>query len=260
MIFKPRQVPPSNVKFWFVEALALSQRRLFHFLALSLALYIVISIRSGDVAMFLPPILFPVILAFGCAIAKSADESVPLLKVVSGVGSAGWLRVASAAAIPWAVFVVMYMFAGVFSDGSSGDINMPAQDELRQAVGISDWQTLARFCVFGIVVLAGLYIFFRFTCLVWFLWTLCAVANLPLLEAFFQSCEGVSINRFVMWPYMVSTCLLFVLPMLLGIWVLYPWLAITCSMLYTSYRDVWLSRRTNYPVQSSSVSMEQSVS
>ena len=256
MIFKPRQVPPTNVKCWFVEALGLSRRRPFHFLALSAALFIVISFKSGDVTMFLPPILFPVILALGCAIAKSADESVPLLEVVSAVGSAGWLRVATAAAIPWTVFLVMYMIAGVSSDGSSGDLNL-VQNDLRPAVSIANLEALAKFSALAIGGIAVVYIYFRLTCLVWFLWTLCAVANLPLLEALYQSYEGVSINKFVIWPYVISTCLLFVLPMLLGIWVLYPWLAISCSMLYTSYRDVWLSRSTNYPVRSLAVSVQQ---
>ena len=260
MMFKPRQVPPSNVKFWFVEALALSRRRLFHFLALSVALYIVISIKAGDVIMFFPPILFPVILALGCAIAKSGDESIPFLEVVSGVGSAGWLRVATAAAIPWTGFLVIYMFSGVLSDGSSVNLNMPAQNELRQAGSNLNWEALAKIGGLVIGVLAVAYIFFRVTCLVWFLWTLCAVGNLPILEALDQSYEGVSVNKFVIWPYAISSVLLFILPMLLGKWVLYPWLAITCSMLYASYRDVWLSRSTNYPVRSLAVSLQQSAS
>ena len=260
MIFKPRQVPPSNLKFWFVEALALSQRRLPHFLALSVVLYAVISIEAGHVTMLLPPIIFPVILALGCAIAKSGDESVPFFEVVVGVGSAGWLRVATAAAIPWIVFLLLFMFSGVFSDGSSEDLNTLAQNELRQASGISNWQAVARTSGLVLSAVAVAYIVFRMTCLVWFLWTLCAVGNLPLLEALDQSYEGVSINKFVIWPYAISTVLLFVLPMFLGIWVLFPWLAITCSMLYASYRDVWLSRSTNYPVRSRAVSLQQSAS
>ena len=210
--------------------------------------------------MLLPPILFPVILALGCAIAKSGDESVPFLEVVSGVGSAGWIRVATAAAIPWSGFLLLYVFSGVFSDGSSGALDTPLQDELRQAGSSLTWQTVAKTAGLVIGTIAVIYVFFRFTCLVWFLWTLCAVANLPLLEALDQSYEGVSINKFVIWPYAISTVLLFALPMLLGIWVLYPWLAITCSMLYASYRDVWLSRSENYPVRSRAVSLQQSTS
>lgn len=259
MIFKPRQVPPGNIKFWFVEALALSQRRLLHFLALSVALYIVLSIEAGDVTMFLPPILFPVILALGCAIAKSGDESVPLIEVVFGVGS-GWLRVATAAAIPWTGFLLIYVLLPEFNDGSPVDLNTQAQDKLRQADDISSLQAVAKVSILALGVLAVAYIFFRFTCLIWFLWTLCSVANLPILEALDQSYEAVCINKFVIWPYTISTVLLFVLPMLLGIWVLFPWLAITCSMLYASYRDVWLSRSANYPVRSGAGSLQQSPS
>jgi len=260
MIFKPRQVPPGNMKFWFVEALALSRRRLFHFLALSIALYIVLSIEAGAVTMLLPPILFPVILAVGCAIAKSTDESISFIDVVFGIGSQGWLRVASAAAIPWVGFLIIYMLIPESDGGQSGDLSMLAQDGLQQAGSDFNWQTRALIGAVVIGVLALAYTFFRLTCLVWFLWTLCSVANLPLLEALDQSYEAVSINKFVIWPYAISTVLLFALPMLLGIWVLFPWLAITCSMLYTSYRDVWLSRSVNYPVRSQVVSLQQSPS
>lgn len=260
MIFKPRQVPPSNLKFWFVEALALSRRRLFHFIALSIALYVVISIEAGQVTMLLPPILFPVILALGCAIAKSGDESVPFIEVVTSVGFAGWLRVATAAAIPWTTFLVLWVFSGAFSDGPSVDLNIQMQHELRQAGSDFSWRSLTMIGFLAIITPVIIYFFFRFTCLVWFLWSLCAIADLPLVEALEQAYEGVSINKFVIWPYAIATVLLFALPMLLGIWAVYPWLAITCSMLYTSYRDVWLSRSKNYPVPSLVVSMQQSAS
>ena len=69
--------------------------------------------------------------------------------------------------------------------------------------------------------------------------------DMPVSEAFDQSLDATELNGFVVWPFAALSLLLivtFVVPVLF-----LPWFAITTSMMYVSYRDVWLRRTHSEP-------------
>jgi len=97
-----------------------------------------------------------------------------------------------------------------------------------------------------VLVMASMVIILRSYCFLWFFWTLCILPELPAVKALDQAVDGQKLNGFIVWPFTAGSVLLVFTLFFPVLFV--PWLAITTSMMYVSYRDIWLMNPKNQPV------------
>lgn len=238
MYFSPRKVPSGNMKFWFVEALELSKRKAFFFLLLGL-----VSMWFGalDESGIILVCVFPLILSLGCVVAKSADFSESSLKKIVEVAPQAWMRVFFIGLMPLFVLFAITLLIETISPGNPGAFF----EHLEKSQDVSETRNLIGFSIVIAIGASLIGLALWITSYLWFLWPLIVIGELPAVEAFNQSFDGFYINKFIVWPYAVSVLsllLVHILPMLF-----IPWLAISTSMMYVSYRDVWLGRKENHP-------------
>jgi len=242
--FKPRQVPRTNLKSWFVEALELSKRNAVAFVMLGL---LAMGLGAIDKSRITLICLFPLFLSLGCVVAKSADNSESLLKAIVEVAPRAWARVVIIGSTPLIVVLLFILLIEIIIPGNIEALTY----RMEQTQALSATRTSIDF---GLVVLIGavaIGMMLWITSYLWFFWTLIVIGQLTVVGALNQSFEGFFINKFVVWPYAVSVLtllLVFHLPM-----IFIPWLAITTSMMYVSYRDVWLGRKDNKPITSDAI-------
>lgn len=238
MQFSPRQVPSGNMKFWLVEALELSKRKAGLFLVLGL---VSIGLGAIDESGIIFVCIFPLILSLGCVVAKSADVSDSSLKKIFEVAPRAWMRVVIIGLMPLIVLFAIILLIETISPGKP----VALFSYLEKSQDVSVTRNLIGFSIVFAIGASVIGLALWITSYLWFLWSLIIIGELPAIEAINQSFEGFYINKFIVWPYAVSVMsllLVHILPMLF-----IPWLAITTSMMYVSFRDVWLGRRENHP-------------
>jgi len=232
------------MRLWLAEALELSKRGVLPFLLLGLGIYGVrLIVGSGLVLLC----LFPLILSLGCVIAKSTDSSNTLLKTISEVAPIAWVRVFIVWSVSLAIFALpglVLEFTGlmqlIFPDSISSDGVLKENG--------SELRALIKFSILIAMFASLIAVLLWMTNFLWFFFTLCVIAELPLMESYEQASDGVLLNKFVIWPYIICVLTLLIIE------VLFPplfllWLAVSTSMMYVSYRDVWLAKTKNSPVE-----------
>ncbi len=238
MHFSPRKVPSGNMRFWFVEALELSKRKALLFLLLGL---VSMGLGALDESGIILVCVFPLILSLGCVVAKSADFSESSLKKIIEVAPQAWMRVFFFGLMPLFVFFAITLLIEMISPGNPGALFK----HLEKSQEVSVTRNLIGSSIVVVIGASVIGVALWITSYLWFLWALIVIGELPAIQAINQSFEGFYINKFIVWPYAVSVLsllLVHILPMLF-----IPWLAISTSMMYVSYRDVWLGRKENHP-------------
>ena len=241
MNFGPRRVSRSHVRLWYVEALDLARRRAVAFLTLGLG---AMAIELIDGTAMLLPCVFPPVLALGCTIAKSADDSTSVLTTLRQSASSAWARVFIVGASVWLLYMSANLVHEAFGSVSLDPISAVMPEEASAREGAALWTLVEIGCYALIGVPSAVYVVWN-TRLMWFIWTLCAIAELPLPEALAQAEKGAVLNGFVVWPYALGILTMIPVMSLPALFV--PWLAITTSAMYVAYRDVWLGRAQNHP-------------
>lgn len=221
-----------------MEALQLTRRRVWAYLCFGL---LPLALSRIDNSVLLVTATFPLMLAGGCAVAKSADHSQSTFQCFREIGSRSWIRVfLIGAALPLAL-------AAFSMSVESVGLDQLAQSQLsrqlsRNEPGPSVVFTTIIFVVCVLLVI-GVAVILRSYCFLWFFWTLCILPELPASKALDQAVEGSLKNRFIVWPFTVSSVLIVVTLFLPVLFVV--WFAITTSMMYVSYRDIWLMKPQN---------------
>jgi len=244
MDFRPRAVPRSHVKTWLIDAIELSKRRIAWFVALAVA---AITLVLLDPTRLLFHCTFPVFIAAGCLIARSADLSLSVPEVLQQVDRRVWIRIFLAGATPWIFIVLFVSLIDLISSSEPGVSGVsPSLAEQLESISVT-WLNWLTGIVIVLIVIAAAY-FARF---LWFLGPLLGVAEIPLAEAVVQSFDALKLNRFVTW---VFVAFLFWLILCGFFWVLFfPWLAVAASTMYVSYRDIWLGNFRNEEVREEQV-------
>jgi len=221
-----------------VEALQLTRRRVWVYLCLGLLPLALIRVDNSGL---LVTATFPILLACGCVLAKSADHSQSTLRCFLEIGSRSWIRIfLIGSAIPVALTVISIPVETV-------ELNQLAQNQLSKNESGSATLFLSVFIVVCFLILISVVIVLRYYCFLWFFWTLCILPELSASKALDQALDGWLLNRFIVWPFAASSLLLFVTLFLPVLFVL--WLAITTSMMYVSYRDIWMMKPKNQPAK-----------
>lgn len=217
-------------------------RRVWEFIALGICFLGIVYI---DVSGFAAPCLLPLALSIGCVIAKCADNSKPLYQALRAVKPHAWLRVFLAGSVPWAFLGGFGLVLEIFGVGG-GDPFSDIPNNVSSSSNTGVIQNMVFFSVILAMLASMIVVLMWFTRFLWFFWPLLTIAEIPFLEAFDQAINGSDVNGFVVWPFATCSFLLLypVIPMPA---LLIPWLAITSSMMYVAYRDVWLSRSSNLP-------------
>lgn len=221
-----------------MEALQLTRRRVWAYLCLGL---LPLALSRIDSSGFLVTATFPILLACGCVLAKSADYSQSALQCFRDIGSRSWIRVlliGSALPIALTVFGIATEAVG---------LDQIAQNQLSQNASASNTQFLYVFFVVCILLMVSIVIVLHSYCFLWFFWTLCVLPELPAAKALDQALDARLLNKFIVWPFTVGSVLLVVTLFFPVLFVL--WLAITTSVMYVSYRDIWLMKPENQPAK-----------
>lgn len=243
--FQPQRVPPQSIWLWLREAFALCQRQPLYFLV----------ITAGWAGVWYLPVPFtyllllglPLPLAAGCLVAHAADTSRSPLEVLLSMRFGVWRDLLIAGAAPWVTVVGMIWTIMVLTMpvtfALGGDTNFVSSLPLGSPRG---WQPLRD--LFGVT--------FVWLCTVgfvgWFLVPLMAVAGLPMLQAYAQAVRGIALNWFVVGVvFFVAWVCVPLLSFLSPLFVA-PVLSLLSSVMYVSFRHIWLGRGKNEAVQAAS--------
>lgn len=239
--FQPQRVPFRSLVLWAREAFALCLRKPLAFLALAFA--------WSMLALLPPPFEFllllalPLPLAAGCLFAQAADAGRSPLAMLRNLPWANWSELFLAGSVPWLVvggFIASLSLALAGSNPWSGETDLLSK--LPLAVDI-DWRALsvlyaAQFLWLGTLGVVG-----------WFLVPLQAVAGMPLPTAWQQAVRGLALNGFVAGVVLFAAWVCVPLLSLLSPLLAAPLLAFVSSMMYVSFRHIWLGRGMNEAVQ-----------
>ena len=246
MLFKPRKVPSTNMKSWFVEALELSKRHAVLYVALGvLTMGLAVMDKNGLVLTS----LFPLILSLGCVVAKSADHSESILKSIVEVAPRAWARVLILGSAPAVFLVIVTLIVTLLVETINPSSLGALFYHMEQSQELSATRNTMGFSIIVAIVVLVIGFTLWITSYLWFFWTLIVIGELPVFDAVNESFEGFFINKFVAWPYalcVLTLSLVFLMPV-----IIIPWLAVSTSMMYVSFRDVWLGRKDNHPAVAS---------
>jgi len=243
MEFQPQQVESKSWRYWFKEALSLSTRNILLFALLALLV-------SGT--HYLPELLrgftllgIPLFLSFGVVLAESADKSNTFFSAASKTPRIVWVRLFIAGSIPWimaSVFGVVLMMISrlIGAHGNPSDFD------------IAQTQTLSVAYEAGMAMLAVmLFWFITIGYFLWFVVPLIVIAELPIIESYEQSFEALSLNGWFVKVILAFSFAALLFALFLPI-LFIPWYAMASSMMYVSFRHIWMGKRDNNPVPVSS--------
>lgn len=231
MNFQPQRVDAKSVFYWFREGLDLSIRKLLIFITLTLIFcgidYLPLSLNQSLI------FLIPMLLGLGCIVAYCADAGYNILVILRSKPIKVWFNLFYIGFIPWIPLIILSIFLVFLSGDVKGDAFVPVPPKPTDFNGGS--------ALFALM-------FLWFICmgyLIWFIIPLVAIAELPLVIAFEQAGKALGLNKFVIFLVIFFSFSCFfgiILPL-----IVFPWVAIVTSMMYTSYRHIWLDRGLNYP-------------
>ena len=223
MEFKPQRVEPKSWRFWFKEGLSLSTRNIFSFALLALlasATHYLPGFLRG-----LTVLVIPLLLAFGVVLADSVDKSNRFFSRISKIPLVVWARLFAAVSMPSLLFFVLSVVL----------IN------IIPPIGDQGGDMLELMLIWFII--AGY--------LLWFVVPLTVIAELPLIESFYQSLEALYLNRWFFRIILAFGFTAYLFALFLPI-LFIPWYAMASSMMYVSFRHIWMGERDNNPVPVSS--------
>lgn len=240
--FTPQRVSPRSIGLWLREGAELCQRQPLYFLA----------VTAGWAGVWYLPLPFtfllllglPLPLAAGCVVAHAADTSRSPVHGLAAVPLNVWRNLLIAGALPWLVVGAMIVALAVLTLpvtlALGGDTNIFETLPLGAPQG---WQafhdlfavTFIWLCTVGMVG--------------WFIVPLMAVAGLSIVQAYVQAVRSIALNWFVVGVvffigWVCVPLLSFLSPLFVA-----PLLAILSSMMYVSFRHIWLGKGRNEAAQ-----------
>ncbi|HID99443.1 MAG TPA: hypothetical protein EYP59_04045 [Thiotrichaceae bacterium] len=237
MEFKPRRVAPKSWRFWFKESLSLSTRNILSFTLLALLV-------SG--AHHLPELLrdfvifaIPLLLSFGVVLACSVDKSINFLGAVSKTPRVVWVRLFVAGSMPWLILSAFGIVMGLIMQlmGVEGT-PPPSFDSGQNTYVIYEAGMSMLATMFVWLLILGYFL--------WFVIPLIVVAELPLIESFDQSLDALLLNGWFVRIILSFSFSAFLFALFFPI-LFIPWYAVTSSMMYVSFRYIWMGKRDNNP-------------
>jgi len=236
MEFKPQTVEPKEIFGWLKESLDLTVRHpliSICFTALIIFLFAAPTWLSGFLFAS-TPILFGI----GCVIAAAGDEGDQPLTVLWKKPIAVWGRLFMLGAYPYVLAIIGFALTSALPIGTSA--------------GAEPAQISSTFSA-GVVMLFALYVWLAAGPFIWFFVPLIVIAEMPLTEAASQAGQAFILNRFVLLLSLalgVLSQFAIILPVLV-----FPFVALVTSLMYVSYRHIWMGRGLNHPVANHSLSM-----
>lgn len=229
MHFEPQQVSPRDSLLWGKEALELTVRHaLVHVIVIGAAIYLFAA------QLWLSGFLFasiPVLFGLVCVIAEAADEGESPISKLRSKNIRVWGRLFMLGLYP-------YLLA-IFGMALLSILPVQAQSEVQATAYNGSFSS-------GVIMLFAIYAWLVAGPFIWLAAPLLAVAELPMGVAYNQANQAFKLNGFVLAIPLalgVIAHLGFLLPVLV-----FPLIAITGSMMYASYRHIWLGRGMNHPV------------
>ncbi len=240
MNFQPQRVEPSSAIYWFKEGLELSVRQSWLFIVITLV-FCGIHYLPAPVTQILLFVI-PMLLGAGCIVAECADLSASSIATLKAKPFRVWLNLFYVGFLPWVpIFVFGLLLIGL---GVEGEGFVPGEPTPTPFDG-------------GAALLALM--FFWFVTMgywIWFVVPLVAVAELSPVIALEQAVVALDLNKIV-----ISIVLIFAVCCLIGMispLLVFPWVALVASMMYTSYRHIWLDRGLNHPTMAMSPQLVES--
>jgi len=240
--FTPQRVPAHSIWLWLREGFALCQRQPIYFLC----------ITAGWAGVSYLPLPFtyllllglPVPLAAGCLVAHAADTSRSPLEVLLAMRFGVWRDLLIAGAAPWIAVVGMIGAITVLTLPFTVALNGNADFLAGLPLGTPhDWQAFRD--LFGVT--------FLWLCTVgfvgWFVVPLMAIAGLPLVQAYNQTVRGIALNGFVVGVVFFAAWVCVPLLSFLSPLFVAPVLSILSSVMYVSFRHIWLGKGKNEAVR-----------
>lgn len=234
--FRPQRVPPASIRLWLRESFALCRRQPLWFLGVAVAWTGVGLLPLPLGFLMLLGLALP--LAAGCLVAHAADTSRSPIDVLAAITSRAWLDLLLAGALPW-----LAVGAAILAIASLAQPVLPQAEPLLTVPQFAraEWQPFrdllaAIFLWLATVGVAG-----------WFVVPLMALAGLPLLQAFSQAVQAISLNGFVIALVYGIAAVGVPLAALLSPLLAAPLLAMLSSLMYVSFRHVWLGQGSNMP-------------
>lgn len=240
MNFQPQHVEPSSAIYWFKEGLELSIRQSWLFILITLV-FCGIHYLPAPVTQILLFVI-PMLLGAGCIVAECADLGSNSIATLKAKPFKVWLNLFYIGFLPW----VPFFFIGLLLSGLGveGDGFSPGKPAPTAFDG-------------GAALLALMFFWFiTMGYWIWFVTPLVAVAELPLIIAVEQAFEALDLNKIVIIVVLIfAFCCLFgmISPLLV-----FPWVALVSSMMYTSYRHIWFDRGLNHPTMAMSPQLVES--
>lgn len=235
MNFEPQKVSATSAFLWMKEGLELSIRQFLMFFVMTM-------VFCGS--FYLPPVFshlmlffIPTILGIGCIIAECADKSLNLIDALDKKSGHIWFNLFAVGIVPWLIPIALALISNAL--GIEGD-NFSPQDP--GATAFDGGAALLGLMIFWFLI-AGYW--------VWFIVPLISVAEAPLALSIDQAIHALSLNKFV-----ILIVLVFALSGIIGFLspiLIFPWLALASSMMYVSYRHIWLGKGENELVKTSNV-------
>ncbi len=230
MHFEPQQVSPQDSLLWGKEALELTVRHaIIHVMVIGVAIYIFAA------QIWLSGFLFasiPVLFGLVCVIAEAADEGVSPLSKLRAKNIRVWGRLFMLGLYPYLLAIFGMVLISL--------LPIPTHSGVETTTYNGSFSS-------GVIMLFAIYAWLVAGPFIWLAAPLLAVAELPMGVAYNQANQAFKLNRFVLViPLVLGVIahLAFLLPVLV-----FPLIAITGSMMYASYRHIWLGRGMNHPAR-----------
>ncbi|HLU62303.1 MAG TPA: hypothetical protein VKZ99_08135 [Gammaproteobacteria bacterium] len=238
--FRPQRVPASSVWLWLREAFALCRRQPLWFLGIGAAWSAVSLLPLPFSLLMLLGLGLP--LAAGCVVAHAADSSRSPMDMLRSVSASTWRDLLIAGALPWLAVGGLILAVSVLTQPlelMAGVDNGPLftlPEFLR-----GQWQPLRDLSLALVTWLVAVGI------VGWFVVPLMTLAGLPLLQAYGQAIQAISMNGFVVGLVFAIAVICAPVFMLLSPLFAVPLLAMLSSLMYVSFRHIWLGQGRNTP-------------
>lgn len=226
MEFKPQAVEPKDIPIWFRESLDLTVR---HPLISICTTALIIFLFAAPT--WLSGFLFattPILFGIGCVIAAAGDDGKSPLGQLWSKPLKVWGRLFMLGAYPYLLAIFGAAITTIIPMATSG--------------AVTPEQVSPSFSA-GVVMLFALYVWLAAGPFIWFFVPLIANAEMPLDMAAAQAGEAFMLNRFVILLSLalgVLSQFAIVMPVLV-----FPFVALVTSLMYVSYRHIWMGRGLN---------------
>lgn len=232
MNFEPQAVDKKSWCYWLKESMALSTRRTTMFVLFTMLIGSLHFLPRALSAVFLVSI--PLALGVGTLIAYCSDTSRSFIDELKAKPLVIWLRLIAVGSAPWVLLAVFSAIALLITGHGE-----PPVFEASHEGTIFEEASMS--------LMAVMFIWFiTMGWLVWFIVPLVVIAEMPVAESIDQTIDALALNRFVYGIIAVAAVSAFLLGAFSPVLV-FPWYAIVTSMMYVSFRHIWMARRDNLP-------------